>query len=49
MYNSESACVVLINPEGLVLGVSRKDNHNDIGLLGGKRESNDKDIVWSKI
>jgi ADP-ribose pyrophosphatase YjhB (NUDIX family) len=36
-----SAQVVLINPEGLVLGVSRKDNHNDFGLIGGKKEEID--------
>jgi ADP-ribose pyrophosphatase YjhB (NUDIX family) len=33
-----TAQVVLINPEGLVLGVSRKDNHEDFGLPGGKME-----------
>ena len=32
----ESAQVVLINEEGLVLAVSRKDNHEDFGLSGGK-------------
>ena len=37
-----SAQVVLINPEGLILGVSRKDNHNDFGLIGGKMEEHDK-------
>ena len=36
-----SAQVVLINPEGLILGVSRKDNHNDFGLPGGKFEESD--------
>lgn len=36
-----TAQVVLINPEGLVLGVSRKDNHDDFGLPGGKMESID--------
>jgi ADP-ribose pyrophosphatase YjhB (NUDIX family) len=36
-----TAQVVLINPEGLVLGVSRKDNHEDFGLPGGKMESID--------
>lgn len=36
-----TAQVVLINPEGLVLGVSRKDNHNDFGLIGGKGEEED--------
>lgn len=37
-----SAQVVLINPEGLILCVSRKDNHNDFGLIGGKMEDIDK-------
>jgi ADP-ribose pyrophosphatase YjhB (NUDIX family) len=36
-----SAQVVLINPDGLILGVSRKDNHNDFGLIGGKKEDID--------
>lgn len=35
--------VVLINENGLVLGVSRKDNHSDFGLPGGKMEPEDKD------
>jgi 8-oxo-dGTP pyrophosphatase MutT (NUDIX family) len=43
MCKSQSACVVLINPEGLVLGVSRKDNHEDFGLIGGKMEVIDND------
>jgi 8-oxo-dGTP pyrophosphatase MutT (NUDIX family) len=33
-----SACVVLINEEGLILGVSRKNNHNDFGLVGGSMD-----------
>ena len=37
-----SAQVVLINPDGFVLGVSRKDNHNDFGLIGGKKEDIDE-------
>lgn len=36
-----SAQVVLINDEGLVLGVSRKHDHNDFGLPGGKMDSED--------
>lgn len=36
-----TAQVVLINKEGLALGVSRKDNHNDFGLPGGKMELED--------
>jgi ADP-ribose pyrophosphatase YjhB (NUDIX family) len=33
-----TAQVVLLNKEGLVLGVSRKNDHNDMGLAGGKME-----------
>ena len=36
-----TAQVVLINEEGLVLGVSRKDNHSDFGLPGGKMDEED--------
>jgi len=36
-----TAQVVLINEEGLVLGVSRKDNHKDFGLPGGKMDPED--------
>jgi hypothetical protein len=36
-----SAQVVLINEKGLILGVSRKDNHKDMGLPGGKMEDED--------
>lgn len=32
----KAAQVVLINDKGEVLAVSRKDNHNDFGLIGGK-------------
>jgi len=38
MVTTKSAQVVLINDKGLILGVSRKDNHNDFGLIGGKSE-----------
>jgi 8-oxo-dGTP pyrophosphatase MutT (NUDIX family) len=33
--------VVLLNPDGLVLGVSRKTDHNDFGLVGGSLEDYD--------
>jgi len=39
-----SAQVVLINEEGLVLGVSRKTDHNDFGLPGGKMDPEDLSI-----
>lgn len=38
-----TAQVVLINKEGLVLGVSRKTNHNDFGLPGGKMDPEDNE------
>ena len=38
-----TAQVVLINEEGLVLGVSRKDNHSDFGLPGGKMDPEDNE------
>lgn len=36
-----SAQVVLINKKGYVLGVSRKTDHNDFGLPGGKMDPED--------
>jgi 8-oxo-dGTP pyrophosphatase MutT (NUDIX family) len=36
-----TAQVVIFNKEGLALGVSRKTNHNDFGLAGGKEEPED--------
>lgn len=36
-----SAQVVLLNKEGYVLGVSRKTDHNDFGLAGGKMDPED--------
>ncbi len=41
----DAACVLMINDEGLVLMVSRKDNHNIWGLPGGKREAQDVEPV----
>jgi 8-oxo-dGTP pyrophosphatase MutT (NUDIX family) len=32
---------VIFNEEGQVLGVSRKDNHSDFGLVGGKVDEED--------
>jgi 8-oxo-dGTP pyrophosphatase MutT (NUDIX family) len=40
-YKKQSACVVLINEEGLILGVSRKDDHSDFGLVGGTMDPED--------
>ena len=36
-----TAQVVLINEEGLILGVSRKDDHSKMGLPGGKMDLED--------
>jgi hypothetical protein len=41
-----TAQVVLINPDGLVLGVSRKHDHTDFGLIGGKMDP--EDIITNK-
>lgn len=41
--------VVLFNKEGLVLAVSRKDNHDDFGLIGGKMDPEDKDEMAAAI
>ena len=35
------AQIVLINDDGLVLGVSRKDDHTNMGLPGGKMDPED--------
>ena len=46
----QAAVTLVINPEGLVLMVSRKDDPNDMGLLGGKYDPvRDKDIVDTAI
>lgn len=45
----KSAQVVLLNEDGLVLGVSRKDNHNDFGLPGGKQDPEDADEMAAAI
>lgn len=41
----KAVSVVLINAEGLVLAVSRKDDHNDMSLIGGKVDPEDNDDV----
>jgi 8-oxo-dGTP pyrophosphatase MutT (NUDIX family) len=40
----EVALVVLINSKGEVLAVSRKDNHEDMGLIGGKCDKGESPI-----
>ena len=44
-----SAQVVLLNEEGLVLGVSRKTDHNDFGLPGGKMDPEDESVEVAAI
>lgn len=49
-YNmKESVQVVLLNDKGQVLAVSRKDDHNDFGLVGGKRDASDKSLADALI
>ncbi len=33
---NDAACVLIVRKDGLVLAVSRKDDHSDFGLPGGK-------------
>lgn len=49
MKTDETVQVVLLNQEGLVLGVSRKTDHNDMGLPGGSLEDYDNDIESGAI
>ena len=38
----DAACMIIINPDtGQILGVSRKNNHNDFGIIGGKVDEED--------
>lgn len=39
----KAAQVVLLNEDGMVLTVSRKTDHNDFGLPGGKMDPEDAD------
>lgn len=41
--------VVLRNNEGLFLGVSRKDDHTKFGLVGGKVEVTDPNMLMAAI
>lgn len=38
MQTKQAVCALIINKEGLILGVSRKDDPNAFGLPGGKVE-----------
>lgn len=37
--------VIVMNDNGQIVGVSRKDNHSDFGLPGGKIDPEDKDVL----
>jgi 8-oxo-dGTP pyrophosphatase MutT (NUDIX family) len=37
----KKAVCVILEKDGKILGVSRKDNHNDFGLIGGKMDDTD--------
>lgn len=41
--------IVIINDDGQVLAVSRKDNHSDFGLPGGKVETTDNSLIMAAI
>ncbi len=46
---AETVQVILINEDGNILCVSRKHDHNDFGLPGGKLESFDKTPMMGAI
>jgi len=41
----EAVQIVVLNDQGEVLAVSRKDDHKNFGLPGGKVDPEDKDII----
>ena len=45
----KAVSLILINDEGLICGVSRKDNHELFSLIGGKVDSGDADIYSAII
>jgi 8-oxo-dGTP pyrophosphatase MutT (NUDIX family) len=45
----KAVCIIVRNSNGLVLGVSRKDNHKDFGLIGGKHEDADPSVEFTAI
>lgn len=45
-FTKKAAQVVIIHPEtGKILGVSRKDNHSDFGIPGGKYSFEEGDLT----
>ena len=49
LKSKKAVQAVLLNKEGQVLAVSRKTNHNDFGLIGGKVDPEDKDDLVAAI
>lgn len=48
----KSVCSLIINDNGLILSVSRKDDHSVFGLPGGKVEETDKSLehaAWREL
>jgi 8-oxo-dGTP pyrophosphatase MutT (NUDIX family) len=48
----KSACVILtkeVDGQTLILGVSRKHDHNDFGLVGGKTDPEDANPEYTAI
>lgn len=44
VLNIGSTSVLIVNKDGLIVGVPRRDNPNDWGIPGGRRESNEYTI-----
>lgn len=44
-FPAGSASVVIVEEEGRILAVSRKDNHSDLGLPGGKIEAGETPVT----
>ncbi len=44
-----TVCILLQNTDNQILTVSRKDNYNDLGLIGGKIESTDSSPEMAAI
>ena len=49
MELKKAVMVVLLNENGEVLGVSRKADHNDMGLPGGKVDPEDVDNISAAV
>ncbi len=45
----KKAVTVVLMKSGLVLGVTRKDDHTDYGLIGGSIESYDRDLYAAAV